>query len=637
MRIVRRTAVVAVIAVAALLCSTTARAAGVLDQVPQDAYIVIKVNNLEGTSKKIGKWAEQLGLNQLAPQFADPLGTFEKEVGITQGLDRSGEMAFVFVNPDTVGGNKEEAMFVLAPTKDYKAFSGNFKSQGLKDGANGVSSFKDKNDQQKDIYIAQWGNFAAISPSQALVGKKPAAGALKLSSLAARSGNEQDVLIYFNIPAVRNAAMPALDKLRGEAMKEFDRQAGAGAAKPGAPGAAPGAAAGPDAMAKEFAPLMKVMVDQYVNIAKRFLNETDGAFVGLRLSDVGLNATMGADFAKGSYLGDLATKTKNSNADLMAGLPARKYFAFGGMAVTKETFQKLINDFADPFAKELAQNGGGNAKDISTAVEAMKKSAGSIESFAFGYTVPTGALGADSVIQSVAVTKGDAQALTTTEDQMLDAMSKIFSSLNQGAAGANAAAAGAPKMSFERQPEGKTVGGVKLKTYKFNMEMDENNPQAAQMQQMMTFIYGPNGMGGAYGAVDPKTFIVVQGGTDKLITDTIASAKAGTDPLSKLAPVQAVNKQLPAERVLVEYVDLAQIVTSAVKYAQAFAPNVKMQLPQNLPPIGISAGTSGGSVRFDVHVPTSLLQSLVSAGMQTYMQIQGGGGGRGGAAQPDGL
>jgi hypothetical protein len=98
--------------------------------------------------------------------------------------------------------------------------------------------------------------------------------------------------------------------------------------------------------------------------------------------------------------------------------------------------------------------------------------------------------------------------------------------------------------------------------------------------------------------------------------------------------VQTVNKQLPSERFLVEYVDLAQIVTSSVKYAQGFGLPVKMQLPQNLPPIAMSAGTQASSIRFDVHVPTTLVQSLVAAGMQTYMEMQGGGGG---AGQPDGL
>src|SRR4051812_26520699 len=123
MRIVRRTAVSAVIAVVGLCYSSTpARAAGGVDPGPPGAVFVIKINNLEGTSKKIAKWAEQLGLNQFVPQFGDPLGTFEKEVGITQGLDRSGEMAFVIMNPKAQGAGNEP-MFVLAPTKDYAAFS----------------------------------------------------------------------------------------------------------------------------------------------------------------------------------------------------------------------------------------------------------------------------------------------------------------------------------------------------------------------------------------------------------------------------------------------------------------------------------------------------------------------------------
>ena len=59
MRIARRTAASAVLAVVALVWSSnsSARAAGVLDQVPQDAFVVVKVSNLEQTSKKIARWA----------------------------------------------------------------------------------------------------------------------------------------------------------------------------------------------------------------------------------------------------------------------------------------------------------------------------------------------------------------------------------------------------------------------------------------------------------------------------------------------------------------------------------------------------------------------------------------------------
>ena len=106
--------------------------------------------------------------------------------------------------------------------------------------------------------------------------------------------------------------------------------------------------------------------------------------------------------------------------------------------------------------------------------------------------------------------------------------------------------------------------------------------------------------------------------------ESIASAKAGKDVFADMAGVQAVSKQLPAGRVMVEYIDLAQIVTAGVKYAQGFGVPVKMQLPPNLPPIGFSAASEGSAVRFDTHVPTTTVQSIVAAGMQAYMQMQGG-------------
>ena len=112
------------------------------------------------------------------------------------------------------------------------------------------------------------------------------------------------------------------------------------------------------------------------------------------------------------------------------------------------------------------------------------------------------------------------------------------------------AGAGAPQMSFDIQEGAKTVGGVKLDQYKFNIEMDANNdPRAAQAQQMMAMIYGPNGMSGVMGVVDDNTFLVVQGGTDKLVADAVASAKAKQDTLSRSQQVQAVRGQLPKQRI----------------------------------------------------------------------------------------
>ena len=51
---------------------------------------------------------------------------------------------------------------------------------------------------------------------------------------------------------------------------------------------------------------------------------------------------------------------------------------------------------------------------------------------------------------------------------------------------------------------------------------------------------------------------------------------------------------------------------------------MNFQLPQDLPPIGISAGTEGTAARGDIYVPAQLMQSIIAAGIQSYMQMQGG-------------
>ena len=80
-------------------------------------------------------------------------------------------------------------------------------------------------------------------------------------------------------------------------------------------------------------------------------------------------------------------------------------------------------------------------------------------------------------------------------------------------------------MSLEMQEGAKTIGNVKLDTYKVNMEMEADSPQAAQAQQMMAMVYGPNGISGVMGPVNDNTFIAVQGGTDQLVQQVVQSCR----------------------------------------------------------------------------------------------------------------
>src|SRR4051812_25596844 len=70
-----------------------AQQASVLDNVPGDAMVVFKVKNLEAVSKKIAKVAKDLGLDQMSPELADPLGALEEQAHLGKGVNRAGDLA----------------------------------------------------------------------------------------------------------------------------------------------------------------------------------------------------------------------------------------------------------------------------------------------------------------------------------------------------------------------------------------------------------------------------------------------------------------------------------------------------------------------------------------------------------------
>ena len=727
MQRIRRAAAVMVAAV--VFCyAAGARAEGVLDQVPSDALVVIKVNRLQQTNQKAGKWTEALGLAQLSPDAANPLGALQNKLGVKEGIDNKGDMAIVFLDPTKMkgkGANKtaakkpadgddaaaeeneegnggDEAVVVLVPTTDYKAFSGGLPN-GKTEGA--ITTFHPEEGGDKPVYSANWGKYAAISPSKALLQNKPQGG-MKVTGLAARELAEKDVVVYANLPAIKAVALPHLQKLRQQ-MKQQMQNAGTGgpggagatveednasapatprpprraapAGRPRTPGArandggadvvtvaqssatrqktaaaepadsdanaddaaqaqnrsarrnAKGNAPGGAGANPQAAQALGAMVDQYFAWAERFLTDGQAATFALSFGNNGLNTTALAEFAPNSYMGNIAQGMKNTDQNLLAGLPDRKYFAFGGFTVSKSMGQ-LANDMMQPMLKAQAAQGQGaqvkGAGDPQAMTDAIKQLMDNAKSISIGYTVPTGALGADSIIQAVTIVNGNAKAISEAERKVMANMGVMMQGMQLGGGGA-----GAPQTSFDIQEGAKTVGGVKLDQYKFNMEFDaQNNPQAAQVQQMMSMVYGPNGMSGVMGPINDNTFLVVQGGTDKLVADAVAAAKGGQDALTKSAPVQAVRGDLPKQRVGEFYIALDQIISSGVKYAQGFGMPVKMQLPQGLPPIAVSAASEGTAVRIDSHVPTPLIQSVVAGVMQAYMQMQGGG-----AGAPDGL
>lgn len=585
---IRRQLAAAGLVLALLLCGKAS--AQVLDQVPGDALVVLKVKNLDQVNKKFAKWAKSLGLDVENPDLADPLGKLQAEAKLEKGIDKAGDLAIAYLDPASVGETEDEkSILVLIPTSDYAAFLSNFKSAADEPGAAGVK--KATPQEGEDVFVANWGKFAALSPSKSLLGKKPTG--LKLQGVAAKESAAKDALIYANMAALKGKLLPELKKGRGELIAQLEQ--GLGQAGQG----------------QKFLPLAKVLANQYLNVAEQFLTDARGASVGLNIGDAGIATTIAADFDPESYIGKLAADTKNGGDSLLAGLPDKKYFVYGGMTMTPAVMSKLLTDLVDPVTAELAKIP--EAKGFLGAIDSWKKAQAAANSTAFGWIAPAGAMGAESLFQQVAVVKGDAKLMQDANRQTLSAMTELFKLLPKEAA---------DMMKFEVQPGGKTVDGVALDRFETKMNMNPDDPQMAQAGQIMQMIYGPHGQTGVMGAVDPQTFVQVSGGSDQLISEAVAAAKAGRDALGANAGVRSVSGELPKQRVMAFYVAVDTMVSTGVRYAKGFGLPVNVKLAPNLPPVGVTAGTEGSAVRIDTFVPQPLVQDLVRAGIEATKQQQ---------------
>ena len=591
--------VVAICATFALLLCARVRGQQVLDQVPSDAAGVFEVKSLQDASNKVAKLAKSLGVDQFVPQFADPLGAVMDEFGVKQGLDKSGDMAIAFFNPKQQGGAGANAggevgknpppAVVLLPTDDYKAFLGNF--QNVKDVGNGVSEVQVPKNKET-LYVANHGKYVVAAMDKALLGKK---AGLKLQGPISKEVQAKDALIYFDIKSLR----PLIQQGITQGKQEFEK----GMKNPQNQN---------NPFAAQMTPQLKAIFDQYFNLADRFASDTRSAAISLNITDTGIGAAGMAEFEDGSYLGKLVAKVKNTDKPLLSGLPQRTYFAFGGASITPEVMRQVMTDFLDPLAKQLAASDPNAQKGF----DAMKDAVSSLKEMSIGYVSPGGAQG-ESFIQVVGVGHGDAKKILEAQKQALPAMNSFMG------------LGGKSKAEVNVSPEPKTVDGVQLTPYTIKFNFDQNDPQAMREQQAISMLYGRNGISGVIGAVDDNTFLSVQGGTDKLISEAIASAKANKDALSQVANVKMVTDQLPKERTGEFYVALDNIVNAALRFAKQNGIPVNVKIPPNLPPIGFSSGTAESTARVDMIVPTQLIQSLTAAGMQVYMQMNQGPGGAG--------
>jgi hypothetical protein len=608
-------AFVAVAVLLSPLASAPTASAQVLKQVPHDANVVIKINKLKAVSDKIAGLSQKLGIAQFKPAFADPLGNLKKEGKLTNGLDDNGEAAIVFLN--TPGPRKgEPAFLLLLPVTDYKAFVGNFQ------GANTVGDVTTMKfaGNPDDAFAVNWGNYAAISNTKQSVANKP--DGVTASGLAAKELASKDIVAFVNLKAARSWILPKITQQRAFILKQVEQgMLQQNAPRRRAPGAAPGAAPAPapaaNAQQQKMVPLMKAIVNRAIDIAEQVVRDGDAVTYGISIDDAGINSTGALEFAAGSPSAAQMGQIKNTDSSLLAGLPQTKYLMIGGYAGSPEAMGSMITAFFQPIQAEFATLGE-QGKSLQNYVDAVKVYLTSSKSTAFGMIAPSGMLGQEAIVQTVSVSTGNAPAMLEALKQAFNSQQMMMDLFSAG---------GQINAKATYTANAKTVDGVQFNQMQTSFAAppgQQQTPQQMQMQQMMAFMYGPGGVNALTGQIGADKILAASGLPDPVLAQAVAAAKAGQDVLGAAAPVQATAQHLPKQRFAAVYVGLDHIAMTAANYAKAFGMPINFQLPENLPPIGITGATEGSAVRFDGHVPAQTLQSLIAAVMQTYMQMQGG-------------
>jgi hypothetical protein len=558
--------------------------AAVFDEVPSDAVAVFEIRNLDQLNGKWGKFADSTGLAKLSPQAKDLIGTLEDQSGVSKGINTAGDFAIAGFQSD----DQPPTHLALMPVSDYKAFLSNFPA-GQED-VDGITPTTGK--EGKDIFIAHWGDYAAIGQTKDLVAHKPQG--IKLNGLAADALKNKDAIVYFNMDQVRTEELPELKQNRDAIIQkiiEKQKQADPAMEKLG----------------------WNLIFDQ----SEEFLQDAKSAVITMNITDDGISLGSAADFMPNTPFSQLAAAMKGTDQPLLAGLPDKKYLLLVGEALSPELKQQIQTMVLDPLAKQLDTTDA-KQKALSDALATGKAKLAATDGAALGLVTPTGNPGQDSMVQLVGAITGDAAGWKKAELAGLQGVNDLYKNGDPNAP---------MTVTVDVKPDATTVGDVHLDQFSIKTDINGTGQRAMQAQRVQAMIFGPNGQSGYLGAVSDKVAMITLNVDDQspLMADATAAGKAGKDVLSSSKSVQDISSKLPSPRVAEGFVFIDQIV-GVVHYAQSMGLGIHFRLPADVAPIGFAISGDGTTARADAIIPASLAQAIVGA----VNELKNGGGGGGG-------
>jgi hypothetical protein len=338
----------------AVLVAATARAADVLNHVPDTALAVIVVNNAEKGSEKIDEVAKTL-------QLPSPgvLNLITGEANLDKGLNRQGAVAAVMFAPPE--GQSNPRGVVLIPTTDYKALIGQLEP-GEADGKKTPVVLDDK-----EMVAANVGGYAALAEvKDAKALDELLAGGTSIGSKLGDMSKWLDAQDAYALATTGGIAL-ASDKLV-EAMDKAEEQF-------------------EDLGDENQAATIKMVFGVYREMFKAAKTELSFAAAGVRAEDKGVHFTGRVTFKPGSDAAKYAATVKPPKEDLLKGLPDGKFVAAGGVEFSGD----LLSEMYAWSAKMMQAAPGGKdlkKEDVDKLMQAWVDSTKGLKSMSFAMYAP---------------------------------------------------------------------------------------------------------------------------------------------------------------------------------------------------------------------------------------------------------
>lgn len=568
----------------------------VLESIPSDALLAAKVSDLRATSGKIAKLSQDLGIAVFIPSLQDPLSMLKGQTRIQKGLKEDGELGFALLRP--VDGNAFPGMIVLIPITSFADLLSNFPNARVEGGVAEVTFPGD----DSPSFLADWGDYAALSNEANRVATKPKQ-TLKPQGVVGKDSRNQDLFLYVNFSEISPDLLVTLDQRMARENNKLDREI--------------------EALPEKWRPVIRATVNQVFNVAKSFLRDADTASIGINISDAGINFSVINEFKPQSYLGNACATIRGTDQSLTTGLPDIKYLVVSGLSADPGPVAKIVDDLTRPILEELDKvEGEEKAKALTQyLMSSIRSTKGSV----IGVPSPT-KIGQEGIFQSVTIYRGSGKDLKSTLDLSGELMTNLFKDIKAQHTQENPDIP-VPFGDVIVTPNARTVDGVTFNTIKFVTPQNPDDPAAVQTEMMMSMLYGGEGLNYSYAEMNGD-FIWAQSASDETISKFITAFKTGQDSLSKLDHIKVVAAELPKVRVYESFIMLDEFINTGIGIAGTFGMQAPVQLPPNLPPLGISMGFDGSAIRINAHLPRKTVQQIVSAAMQVMMQMQGGGGGQ---------